>query len=113
MTGRRERERNDRATQCVCAERVRTHHNFQRDAVALTAAMLGIADFRKSDPQTIIEATSMLYGCAYNILYRMHAEHTTRNTETLEALAEQDYEEANQVAIAQTGNPIGNDGGST
>jgi len=82
MTGRRERERNDRATKCVCAERVRTHHNFQRDAVALTAAMLGIADFRKSDPQTIIEATSMLYGCAYNILYRMHAEHTTRNTET-------------------------------
>jgi len=87
--------------------------NFQRDAVVLTAAMLGIADFGKSDPQAIIEATSVLYGGAYDILYRMHGEETTRNMETLEALAEQDYEEANEVEIAQTGNPVGNDGGST
>jgi len=45
----------------------------------LTTAMLGIADFRKSDPQAIIEATSMLYRGAYNILDRMHGEQTTRN----------------------------------
>ncbi len=42
-------------------------------------AMLGIADFRKSDPQAIIEATSMLYRGAYTILDRMHGEQTTRN----------------------------------
>jgi len=32
--------------------------------------------------------------------------------ETLEALAEQGYEEANQVEIAQTGNPVGSVGGN-
>jgi len=41
--------------------------------------MLGIADFRKLDPQAIIEVTSMLYRGAYNILDRMHGEQTTRN----------------------------------
>lgn len=79
----------------------------------LTAAMLGIADFGKSDPQAIIEATSVLYGGACDILYRMHGEETTRNMETLEALAEQDYEGANEVEISQTKNRVGNDGGST
>jgi len=47
----------------------------------------------------------MLYEGAYNILSRWHGDQTTRNMETLEALAEHDYEDANEVEIAQTGTP--------
>jgi len=57
-----ERERNDRANKSARAEEVGTHPKFQRDAVVLTAAKLGIADFHKSDREAIIEATSMLCG---------------------------------------------------
>ncbi len=54
----------------------------------------------------------MLYEGAYNILSRWHGDQTTRNMETLEALAEYDYEDANEVEIAQTGHPVGSVGGN-